>query len=78
MPRRWLAARTIARRPASAPRAHALSRPRDDPGVPRPARGMRVGGRQTTLPSHALRPPPPRVYLVPTPWRPRGAPSPGD
>eukprot|EP00966_Prymnesium_polylepis_P231955 5366360-Prymnesium_polylepis.1 len=34
---------------ASTPRVCAQSRPRDDPGVPRP-RKMRAGGRQTALP----------------------------
>eukprot|EP00966_Prymnesium_polylepis_P201936 4678568-Prymnesium_polylepis.1 len=63
MPRRWLAARTIARRPASAP-AHASS---STPGCP-VLRGCVWGGARPHCPSqHALRPPPPRVCLVPTP-----------
>ena len=57
------------------PATCAQSRPRDDPGVPRP-RGMRAGGRQTALPVHALQPPPPCV-LSPDPVTTPGRPVPG-
>eukprot|EP00966_Prymnesium_polylepis_P273282 6313087-Prymnesium_polylepis.1 len=79
MPRRRLAARTFARRPASgsAPRVCSVPTPyaRDDPGVPRP-RGMRACGGapdRTALASLACGLHPPCVLSpdpVTTPGRP--------
>eukprot|EP00966_Prymnesium_polylepis_P085228 1973425-Prymnesium_polylepis.1 len=59
-PRRRPGARALARPATSHPCVCAQSRPRDDPGVPRP-RGVPAGGHQTAPPRRAAGCVPPRT-----------------